>query len=149
MNRLVPVLAAALAAAALVPFGSAATGPSHIALALPATTSQYVDLGRKGYSPGDYFLSKGRLLRVGSSKQAGELGGVWTILSRQADHVSFDLGLADGTIFVTGQIRHTAPTSTLAVTGGTGRYVSARGTVTFRYASQTSARLDVRLSTSR
>jgi hypothetical protein len=131
--------AGACCAAQLAPAQPATT---TISLKLPGTTSSYVDLGRKGYSPGDYFLSRGRLLDA-SGKPAGRLGGIWTIVSRQADHVSVDLGLPAGTIFVTGQIRHTTPGSTLTIAGGTGRYTGARGTVAFRYTSQTTAALDV------
>lgn len=128
-----------------------AASPVHAAaiptirLDLPGTKSTYFDVGRKGYSAGDYFLTSGRLLDAKTHASAGRLGGVWTILSRQADHVVFDLALSGGTVFVTGRIAHAAPSSTLAVAGGTGRYAGMRGTVVFRYSSQTSARLDVRL----
>jgi hypothetical protein len=146
MSRyLLAVAALAAALAVLAASSASAAGGSLIRLTLPGTKSTYVDLGRKGYSEGDYFLSTGRLVDAATGKPAGRIGGVWTILSRQADNTSFNLGLNDGTIFVTGHIRHTAPKSTLEVTGGTGRYRGSRGTVTFRYLSQTSAGIDVRL----
>jgi hypothetical protein len=135
------ILVAAVAAA-LVPVAHAAPAKT-LHLELPGTKSTYVDLNRKGYSPGDYFLSSGRLLDRSTHKRVGRLGGVWTILSRKADHATFDLGLADGTIFVSGRINHTAPRSTLGVTGGTGAYRGRHGTVTFRYLSETTAALDV------
>lgn len=138
------ILLAALAAAALSPAAQAAPVKA-LHLELPGTRSSYVDLNRKGYSAGDYFLSSGRLLDRASHRPAGRLGGVWTILSRRADHATFDLGLAGGTIFVSGRIVHAAPSSTLAVTGGTGVYSGRHGTVTFRYLSQTTAALDVTL----
>ncbi len=139
------ILLAALAAAALAPAAAHATPATMLHLELPGTKSTYVDLNRKGYSPGDYFLSSGRLLDRGSHKPVGRLGGVWTILSRSADHATFDLGLTDGTIFVSGRISHTAPSSTLAVAGGTGSYRGSHGTVAFRYLGQTTAALDIRL----
>lgn len=138
------LLIAVLAAAALVP-AAGATSRATLHLELPGTTSTYVDLNRKGYSPGDYFLSSGRLIDRATRKPAGRLGGVWTILSRAADHAVFDLGLANGTIFVSGRITHASPSSTLAITGGTGAYRGRRGTVTFRYSSETTAALDVQL----
>ena len=138
------ILVATLAAAALAPAAQAA--PATLHLELPGTRSTYVDLNRKGYSAGDYFLSTGRVLDRATRRPAGLLGGVWTILSRKADHAAFDLGLAKGTIFVSGRIDHTARSSTLSVTGGTGSYRSSHGTVTFRYLSETTAALDVRLS---
>jgi len=143
-KRIVLTLLAAtalLAASAQIALSSNAV----IRLELPSTKSTYVDLNRKGYSAGDYFLSSGRLLNMSTHKPAGRMGGVWTILSRAADNATFDLGLASGTIFVSGHIVHAAPKSTLTISGGTGRYAGAQGTVTFRYLSQTSAELDVRL----
>jgi hypothetical protein len=132
-------------AAALAPVAHA-TPAKTVHLELPGTKSTYVDLNRKGYSAGDYFLSSGRLLDRSTHKSVGRLGGVWTILSRNADHATFDLGLADGTIFVSGRITHTTPSSTLAVTGGTGTYRGTHGTVTFRYLSETTAALDIRFA---
>jgi hypothetical protein len=142
-KTLIILTACTVAACCTAQLASARPSATLIQLKLPHTTSTYVDLGRKGYSAGDYFLSSGRLLDAATSKPAGRLGGIWTILSRQADHVTIDLGLDSGTLFVTGQIRHTAPRSALTIAGGTGRYSSARGTVVFRYTSQTTAALDV------
>jgi opacity protein-like surface antigen len=142
------VLAAAvLASAVLAAAGTASSAQrsSVIHLKLPGTKSTYVDLGRKGYSPGDYFLATGRLLDAATGKLAGHLGGVWTLLSRAADNAAFDLGLARGTIIVDGRIVHAAKQSVLTVTGGTGAYQGARGTVTFRYLTETTAALDVSL----
>jgi hypothetical protein len=138
--------ACAAIATAVTPLASASTG-SVIRLTLPGTKSAYVDLGPKGYSAGDYFVSTGRLLDAETGKPVGRLGGVWTILSRLADHAVFDLGLPRGTIFVAGRIVHAAPKSTLSLTGGTGRYRGSRGTVVFRYLSQTTARLELHLRT--
>jgi hypothetical protein len=136
------VLAVALATATAA---GANTTTTVIHLKLPATKSSYVDLGPKGYSSGDYFLTTGRLLDRTTGNPAGRLGGVWTILSRAADNASFDLGLAHGTLIVNGHITHAAKQSVLTVTGGTGSYTGAHGTVAFRYLSQTTAALDVRL----
>jgi hypothetical protein len=139
------ILLATLAAAALAP-AALATPAKTLHLELPGTKSTYVDLNRKGYSSGDYFLSSGRLLDRGTHKRVGRLGGVWTILSRNADYASFDIGLTTGTIFVSGRIRHAAPSSSLTVTGGTGSYRGSKGTLTFRYLSQTTAALDIRFA---
>lgn len=145
MTRILLALVAALCAGTLVPGGGAATQKRPFTLVLPRTTSTYVDLGRHGYSAGDFFLTSGRLLADPSRTPTGRLGGTWTILSRQADHAAFTIGLDDGALFVTGRIVHAAPSSTLALTGGTGAYAAARGTVVFRYMSRTSATLEVRL----
>ncbi|MGH3009865.1 MAG: hypothetical protein ACRDLM_10750 [Gaiellaceae bacterium] len=146
MNKSHALLAGLIAALAILS-GSAAAGSTTTAihLKLPGTKSSYVDLGPKGYSAGDYFVTTGRVLDRATGKPAGRLGGIWTILSRGADHASFDLGLAHGTLMVDGKIVHSAPRSVLRVTGGTGTYAGARGTVTFHYLSQTTAALDIQL----
>src|SRR5262245_50139762 len=143
IRLLIPALLAT-ATLAFAPLAGA-SDMQTIHLKLPGTKSTYVDLGAKGYSEGDYFLASGRLLNAADGKKAGRLGGIWTILSPAADHVDANLGLTAGTIFVTGQISHADPASTLTVTGGTGRYRNAHGTVTFRYLSETTAGLDVQL----
>jgi hypothetical protein len=142
-RALVAMLATALAVFA----GSASAGSSDttLHLKLPGTKSSYVDLGRKGYSGGDYFVTTGRLVDRTTGKPAGRLGGIWTILSRSADNASFDLGLPNGTLMVNGHIVHAAKQSVLSITGGAGSYSGAKGTVTFRYLSETTAALDVRL----
>ncbi|MGH2934246.1 MAG: allene oxide cyclase barrel-like domain-containing protein [Gaiellaceae bacterium] len=142
-HALVAVLAALLAVFA----GTASAGSSNttIHLDLPGTKSSYVDLGPKGYSGGDYFVTTGRVLDRATGKPAGRLGGIWTIISRAADNASFDLGLAHGTLIVDGRIVHAARQSTLSIVAGTGSYTGAHGTVTFRYLSETTAALDVRL----
>ena len=142
-HALVAALAAALSASAAT--ASAAPTNTVIHLKLPATKSSYVDLGPKGYSSGDYFLTTGRVLDRTTGKPAGRLGGVWTILSRAADNASFDLGLAHGTLIVNGRIVHAARQSVLNVIAGTGSYGGAHGTLTFRYLTQTTAALDIQL----
>ena len=149
MSRVLCALAIAVAVASAATIAAAspaaAGGATSFTLLLPATTSTYVDLGRKSYSAGDFFLSRGPLLDPTTRTRVGRLGGTWTILSRQADQAAFNVGLKAGTLFVVGRISHTAPRSILTVTGGTGRFRTARGTVTFRYLSETSASLAVNL----
>jgi hypothetical protein len=140
-----PFIAVLVAALATSAAAGANTKATVIHLKLPGTKSSYVDLGPKGYSGGDYFLTTGRLLDRTTGKPAGRLGGTWTILSRAADNASFDLGLTHGTLIVNGHIVHAAKQSVLTITGGTGTYVEAHGTVTFRYLSQTTAALDIQL----
>ena len=142
-----PALLDPLIAGLAVFAGTASATPAGttIHLKLPGTKSSYVDLGRKGYSAGDYFVTTGRVLDLPSGKPAGRIGGVWTIISRAADNASFDLGLAHGTLIVNGRIVHAAKQSVLEVVAGTGAYAGAHGTLTFRYLSETTAALDIRL----
>jgi hypothetical protein len=140
-------LVAAFATALVASAATASADPTNTAihLKLPGTKSSYVDLGRNGYSGGDFFLTTGRLLDRTTGKPAGRLGGVWTILSRAADNASFDLGLAHGSLIVDGRIVHAARQSVLNVIAGTGSYAGAHGTVTFRYLTRTTAALDIQL----
>jgi hypothetical protein len=129
-------LAAALSLAAAAP---AAHGARSFDVVLPKTNSTYVDTGRKGYTPGDYFLATGPVLAKVGGPRIGGLAGVWTLVSPAADKASVAIHLADGTVYVDGRIRHAAKQSVLQVRGGTDAFRNARGTASFRYLSETSA----------
>jgi hypothetical protein len=60
---------------------------------------------------------------------AGRLDILGTIASRRADFVAITAHLHDGTIQVNGVMRHGKSPVLLAVTGGTGNYANARGTL--------------------
>src|SRR4051794_4032902 len=72
----------ATAAALIVAATAAGAGsPKTFSVYLPGTKSTYVDVGRHGYSPGDYFLATGQLLTRAGGEQIGGLAGVWTLRS--------------------------------------------------------------------
>jgi hypothetical protein len=145
MNKAIAALAAAATALALVG-ASSATTPKTLDVVLPKTNSTYVDVGRKGYSPGDYFLATGAVLDKVGGARIGGLAGVWTLVSPAADTTSITLRLPRGTLYVDGRIRHAAKRSVLRVNGGTGAYDGASGTATFRYLSETSGAIHIAFS---
>jgi hypothetical protein len=146
MTKALALLATIAAGLALVGTGSAASGGRSFDVVLPKTNSRYVDTGRRGYTPGDYFLATGPVLAKSGGKRVGGLAGVWTLLGPTADAASITLHLADGTLYVDGRVRHAAKQSVLQVRGGTGAFRGAKGTATFRYLSETSAALHVELA---
>ncbi len=142
-------LAAAIATAlslAAVGLGAGTTGKSTFDIVLPKTNSRYVDIGRKGYSRGDYFLATGAVLGKVGGARIGGLAGVWTIVDQTADKTSMTIHLPAGTLYVDGRIRHAAKQSVLRVAGGTGPFADAKGTAAFRYLSETSAAIHFSLS---
>jgi hypothetical protein len=81
-------------------------------------------------SPGDQFLIGGTL-RDGSNAKVGKIDAVFTVMPRRWDVAQggATFNLRDGAIVVEGQMDESGPTDDLAITGGTGRYAGARGTL--------------------
>ena len=89
----------------------------------------YVDLGKKGEGPGDLFLF-GRIPMHARGERVGTLEGTETIIS--AAHIGtvtqeVTLRLPGGRVMVSGAGRHDDTPFQLAVVGGTGRFLKARG----------------------
>jgi hypothetical protein len=145
-SRSIPMLAAVAAASIVASAAQAAQGERSFEVVVPKTNSTYVDTGRKGYTPGDYFLATGAVLAKTGGPRVGGLAGVWTLVSPAADKASIAVHLARGTVYVDGRIRHTAKQSVLEVLGGTDAFRGARGTATFRYLSETSASIRFELT---
>ena len=118
--------------------GSAIDAPRSLTLSTPFDGGQtrQVDVGKKGFSPGDMFLTTGAPLRDDQTgRRAGEFDGMETVLSRAHNGTVTQVGairLRDGRIEVTATLRHTDVEQSLAITGGTGAYANARGEVTAR-----------------
>jgi hypothetical protein len=94
----------------------------------------FLDLGKQGDSPGDRVLIRGPLFdAANTSQQVGQSVVDLVLLSRASFQVSaFTAEFTDGSITATGkasfpELEVGAP---FAVTGGTGAYNGARGTVT-------------------
>jgi hypothetical protein len=146
MTKALAALASIAVALTLVGAASAAGNASTFDIVLPKTKSAYVDTGRKGYSPGDYFLATGAVLDKVGGKRIGGLAGVWTLVSPAADKASIAIRLPSGIVYVDGRIRHAAKQSVLQVRGGTDAFRGAKGTATFRYLSETSGAIHFALS---
>ena len=143
---LAATVATATAATGALTLTSATHAPAASAIDAPETLTfsepfgrrdphyKYVDLGKKGMSPGDVILhtrSTGVDARTG--RRLGSSDGIETILSLKHNGtvaVSDPVRLSGGRIQVAGTVRHGERTQALAVIGGTGRYANARGQVT-------------------
>lgn len=114
----------------------AAAGPRTLTFTEPFVggKTRYVDVGRKGISPGDVFLSTDvPLFDLQSGKRVGTSDGMETFVSLRHQgtvwlHVTGRL--RDGRIEAAGLLRHSDRRQSLPVTGGTGAYAGARGEMT-------------------
>ena len=94
-------------------------------------------LARQAHSPtgdvGDVLSSSLRLTAAKApDTKMGSMRYSFTILTRATGRVDTTTTLRDGTIRATGlKIAIAQPALTVAITGGTGRYAGARGTLTF------------------
>jgi hypothetical protein len=152
MRKRPGILAAAIAIVALVVVAaspalgsssqaSASTASGHAGgqtirvLAVFTEFDPNIDVGAPGLSLGDEVVFAGNLLRDG--KQVGRVGVVCTFVSTQnADRVEAQCPatatLPGGQITIQGVIVNRALNWTLPITGGSGRYDSARGEVVSR-----------------
>jgi hypothetical protein len=146
MNKAFAALASIAAALSLVGVTAAAGSSKTLDIVLPKTNSTYIDTGKKGYSPGDYFLARGPVLDKVGGERIGGLVGVWTLVSPAADTASIVIRLPQGNVYVDGQVHHAAKRSLLQVRGGTGAFRGAKGTATFRYLTETSGAIHFALS---
>jgi hypothetical protein len=132
----VPFLAAAIVAGVAATGGNAQT-PSGRTIALTEngkkTTTAFVDTGKKGPSAGDTIVLGIPLTDSATHAAAGTATATCTVLrtTAPAKLPLFCVGvfaLSDGDIMVAGRVG--PGVDHLAVTGGTGAYAGARGTMT-------------------
>jgi hypothetical protein len=109
-----------------------------------------LDLGTAGRSLGDQFISTGNVFR--GSARVGEAHIVCTVVrlvsaTSTTEHCAGALVLPGGQITGEGANTFTQESTgvTVAVTGGTGRYRTARGEVRSRLISETEEELTVHL----
>jgi hypothetical protein len=86
-----------------------------------------VDVGKRGDSIGDGFITTSARLTDATGKPVGSADVVGTILSRAADALSISVQLADGELEVRGVMSTSGKPAQLAIIGGTGAYSNARG----------------------
>jgi hypothetical protein len=118
-------VAAALAAIAILGPSAAAAAPGH-AYVVHFSPQNIVDTGAKGLSAGDLIVSHDVLFRGG--KRVGRAALTCTITDPKAPEgvCSVTWALPDGT--VSGQFLNSPPPrKVVAITGGTGAYLGARG----------------------
>ena len=142
--------AAVATAVALAVAGSGAAGaqdaPQSIALTAVEQHCATADNGRRGDSVGDVLACRGAL-RDSSGSRTGRAH--WTCVFLGSERAGEDclgtVALNGGTLQLAGVLNHMSPRSTWAVTGGTGKYASARGSAELRQLSPTRTRAVVTL----
>jgi hypothetical protein len=95
----------------------------------------FVDTGKPGPSVGDLVVARDEVLREDGS-QAGTFRQTCTLTDLVGNpftstyECAGSIALKDGTITMEGPFTPSAPQNTAAITGGTGRYATARGEIT-------------------
>lgn len=141
MTKSIAVAAATAAAVAALTAGGAGAGAQAGARTIDLISVEQhcggADNGRRGPSLGDLDACRGHLRDAGSNAVAGRAH--WTCVylgsTRKGSDCSAVVRLRGGTLQAAGVLSHTSASSTWAVTGGTGGYAGARGTVQLRQLS--------------
>ena len=142
---LLPMLAALVAMLAVAAVAGGHGSPGHRSLELVATEASFnfVDVDPKQAdpendppSPGDSFLISETLTKHG--KSFGSLYVQCTFVTAEANQCVATFDLANGQITVQGVFLGDDTDFTLAVTGGTGDYTGAGGTVRVQTANDES-----------
>ena len=131
------ILITAAAAAAIAGAGSANGQQARtLELVTPFEGGKTVeiDLGKKGIGVGDQFHTTGQpVLDAPRGRRLGTMDGGETIIGRAGNGTVLMHGtfrLSGGRIHFGGVARHSDKPFTMPVTGGTGEYAGARGTLT-------------------
>ncbi len=96
-----------------------------------------IDLGRKGFSPGDYSVSVKPLLDPATGARKGSSVSTFTFVQQIGRnggraYVEGTHELTDGKVTFYGSFKFSDDAVAFAITGGTGAYSAVRGTITDR-----------------
>ena len=118
--------------------GNNITSPETLVLTETQTKSKGVDVGKPGFGPGDSFLFVSSLTDKADGSKAGSVHGQCTV---QIGHwLICEAGafLGDrGEVFVGGVVSSNSQSFDIPITGGTGEFDNARGTVHIEQVSDT------------
>jgi len=136
---------------ALLGSAAAATAPNSFTVQAVRSADTTIDAGRKGFSTGDDELGTMRLMRAGKLVGWGASECVTTNVGRaRAEQLcTFALHFGKAQIVAEGAVRsgQQGPgTFSIAITGGTGRYVSAQGQLVITASSGRSVPITVELT---
>jgi allene oxide cyclase-like protein len=138
MKRLLKVAVPAAATAAVLAAMVAWASPSHhgggktVTVIEHATTDATTDTGAAGDSAGDVLTFANEVFNAGDTKKVGtDQGYCIRAVAGASYECNWTTLLPGGQITVEGPFYDTKD-STLAITGGTGRYRNARGTMDLR-----------------
>lgn len=156
MTRSKPLALAACAAALLTGVAVAhgdttQAGAQDLTFKVPSLRSSFVDTGAKGPSTGDYVVDTGTVVDAGSGVRRGTVIDT-CILARVGKHDGYNCHggarLPGGMLTMALMGVTSERVSTFAVTGGTGTYAGARGTLVttpLGRAENSPTRIDVHL----
>jgi hypothetical protein len=125
MNKLIHIVAGALAVLAAVP----ALAGEKIQLIEHADTDATLDLGVKGDSVGDLLTFANPVYEATNKTQVGsDQGYCVRVIAGKSWECFWTVRLKEGQITIEGPF-YDAGDSVMAVTGGTGKYAGAKGTL--------------------
>jgi allene oxide cyclase len=125
MNKLIRIVAGALAALAAIP----ALAAEKIQLVEHADTDATLDLGVKGDSVGDLLTFANPVYDVANKTQVGsDQGYCVRVIAGKSWECFWTLRLKEGQITIEGPF-YDAGDYVMAVTGGTGKYAGAKGSM--------------------
>ena len=125
MNKLIRIVFGALAVLAAVP----ALAAEKIQLVEHADTDATLDLGAKGDSVGDLLTFANPVYDAANKMQVGsDQGYCVRVIAGKSWECFWTLRLKEGQITIEGPF-YDAGDSVMAVTGGTGKYVGAKGSM--------------------
>jgi hypothetical protein len=111
------------------------TEPTTIAVLEVGKGGIYVDNGKAGFSGGDMLTINHRLFTPDGETRLGDVKGFCIVASplkgKEVWECSATARFAEGNVMVAGSFPPPEASPAWAVTGGTGRYENARGTMTF------------------
>jgi hypothetical protein len=145
-SRVILIIAAVIAVTAVTTAATEAAGPTSprsdasvlTLLAPPGGRTTTIDLGKRGPSAGDEFVTTGSpLQRPGSHTRVGRIDLIETSMSETRSSLSFTARVPHGTLQVQGAYNPNNSRFTLPIVGGTGAYLAARGAVTLDTNSRT------------
>lgn len=124
------------------------TAPETIISIEHSVKDGFVDVGKKGFSPGDEFMFLESMFDETDTTRIGTTRVLCTQHLRQWAWCSATFTLdGRGAIVVDGAVQLTESTTTidLSITGGTGEFANVRGTVHDEFLSATKTRLTMNL----
>lgn len=125
MKKSLPLAAGALAALLTIP----AVAAEQIKLVERAMTDATLDLGAKGDSVGDLLTFANPIYDAANKVQLGtDQGFCVRVIAGKSWECFWTTSLKDGEITIEGPFKDTGD-SVFAVTGGTGKYAGAKGTL--------------------
>ena len=143
--RTLLIVATAFVALTATAFAGGAKHQNTLSLVAIQQQCGGADLPPADGSPGDETVCRSRLEKAGS--HVGRVGYVCVYTGTESfgDVCTAVADLPHGSLSFTGRLGHTTAESTWAITGGTGAYATARGSVVVKQLSDTKTAVAIHL----